>query len=211
MTAFYISLREGGSTAQEIRDFFDHDVFSSGILYKKGVIGIISHSTPGKAEAQINYYLEKLQRYPYIKSIGVSTPAIKLNEISKALNQAIIAADLSNNESNKVLHYRDLGGMKLFILLSGAPELEEFYNDIIGTLREYDQKHNTQLYETMLTCHQCNYQYKEAAKRLFTHENTIRYRINKAQELITEKAPRDDFRESFSLALKCKAEFEQYK
>lgn len=114
------------------------------------------------------------------------------------------------HEQDIVIHYRNLGAMRLFMLLSGAPELEDFYQDIIGSLIEYDNRHNSQLYETMLVCHKYRYQHKEAAKELFGHENTIRYRIAKAQEIIESKAPRDDFRETFSLALKCKVVFDRY-
>ncbi len=211
ITAFYVTLSGDSSIAQDIRNFFDRDIFSSGILYKKGVIGIVSHSDFTKANSQIQYYLDKLQSLDGIESIGISDAAIKLSEVSRALNQAIIAADLGYNEQDTVVHYRNLGIMKLFMLLSGEPELEDFYNDIIGTLLEYDEKHNSQLFETMLAYHQCGYQFKKVAKQLFVHENTIRYRISKAQEIITEKAPRDDFRESFSLALKCKTVFDRYK
>lgn len=213
ITAFYVTLsgNAGSNTAQEVRNFFDRDIFSSGILYKKGVIGIVSHSDFTKANSQIHYYLDKLQSFDGIESIGVSDAAIKLSDVSRALNQAIIAADLSYNKHDTIVFYRDLGIMKLFMLLSGEPELEDFYNDIIGTLLDYDEKHNSQLFETMLSYHQCGYQFKEVAKQLFVHENTIRYRISKAQEIITEKAPRDDFRESFSLALKCKTVFDRYK
>lgn len=47
--------------------------------------------------------------------------------------------------------------------------------------------------------------YKKTAQELFVHENTIRYRISKAEELIRAKSPADDFRETFSIAIKCKA------
>ena len=211
ITAIYVTLTESDKTAIEIRDFFDRDILASGILFKDGVLGIISHATPEKAGSQISYYTDKLKEFDNIKSIGVSDPAIKLHDVSKALNQAIAAADFSSHEDDIVLHYRDLGIMKLFMLLLGQPELEEFYNDIIGSLMEYDRKHNSQLFETMLIFHKCGYQHKETAKALFVHENTIRYRISKAQEIITAKAPRDDFRETFSLALKCKAIFDRDK
>ena len=211
ITAFYVTLASNANSAQKICDFFDRDVFSSGILYKKGVVGFISHQSPEKADEQIHYYLKKLQRYSDIESIGVSDAAIKLSDVSKALNQAIVASDMACHEHDIVIHYRNLGAMRLFMLLSGEPELEDFYNDIIGALIEYDSRHNSQLYETMLVCHKHRYQNKEAAKELFVHENTIRYRIAKAQEIIESKASRDDFRETFSLALKCKVVFDRYK
>lgn len=210
-TAFYVTLRDGSDTAGRIRDFFDRDIFSSGILYKKGVIGILSHSEPSKVESQIAYYIERLSGYENIESVGISDAAMGLSDISRALNQAIVAADLCHGQQSKIMHYHDLGSMKLFMLLSGQPELEDFYDDIIGTLIKYDETHNSQLFETMSAYHACGCQYKETAQKLFLHENTIRYRIGKVRELINEKAPRDDFKEAFSLALKCKTVFDRYR
>ena len=93
--------------------------------------------------------------------------------------------------------------MKLLMLLSDSQELEEFYEDIIMTIKDYDRENNAQLYETMCTYIRCKYQYRDTAHALFVHENTVRYRISKAIELIEAKAPEDDFRETFSIALKC--------
>ena len=39
--------------------------------------------------------------------------------------------------------------MKLLMLLSDSQELEDFYEDIIMTITDYDRKNNAQLYETM--------------------------------------------------------------
>lgn len=211
ITAFYVELAEFQHTASEVRKIFNRDMLSAGIYYQQGVVGIVSHTNPDKAADQVQYYLEKLEHISGIQSIGVSDYSMSLSEISRALNQAIMAADIGLQQDTPVLNYRELGSMKLFRLLSGNPELEDFYQDIIGTLLTYDQIHNAQLYETMYTYHKCGYQYKDTAKALFVHENTIRYRINKARELINEKASQEDFREAFSIALKCKAVIDTYK
>ena len=205
ITVFYVTLKDPDKSPKDIRDFFNRDFSSSGVIFKNGVLGIISYKSADKADSQIKYYIEKLMEFNNIRSIGVSDPAVKINDVSKAFNQAIAAADFSSDEEDIVFHYRNLGITKLFMLLAGNPELENFCSDIIGTLQDYDHNHNSQLFETMCIYRQCGYQHKDAAKLLFVHENTIRYRINKAKEIITEKAPRDDFRETFSIALKCKA------
>lgn len=211
ITAFYITLTEPHDSAPEIRDYFERDIFASGIMFNEGVLGIISHPAADKASAQVAYYIDKLMNFNGIKSIGISDAAIKLHDVSKAFNQAITAAKFNSHEGDIVQHYRDLGTMKLFLLLAGHPELEEFYNEIIGSLVDYDKKHNSQLFETMLMYKKCGYQYKDVAGKLFVHENTVRYRINKAQEIITEKSPRDDFKETFSMALQIKCILERNK
>ncbi|MBR6701127.1 MAG: PucR family transcriptional regulator ligand-binding domain-containing protein [Firmicutes bacterium] len=211
ITVFYVTMKDPGKSLNDTRDLFNRDISSSGIIFRSGVFGIISHSTADKADPQIKYYIEKLKSCNNIRSIGISDPAIRMKDVSIAFNQAIAAADFSSPDVDIVSHYKDLGIARLIMLLSGHPELEKFCSDIIGTLQEYDQQHNSQLFETMCIYRQCGYQHKDAAKLLFVHENTIRYRISKAKEIITEKAPRDDFRETFSLALKCQYILDRYK
>ena len=211
ITVFYVTMKDPGKSLNDTRDLFNRDISSSGIIFRSRVFGIISHSTADKADPQIKYYIEKLKSCNNIRSIGISDPAIRMKDVSIAFNQAIAAADFSSPDVDIVSHYKDLGIARLIMLLSGHPELEKFCSDIIGTLQEYDQQHNSQLFETMCIYRQCGYQHKDAAKLLFVHENTIRYRISKAKEIITEKAPRDDFRETFSLALKCQYILDRYK
>lgn len=205
ITVFYVTPTDHDKSLRDIRDFFNRNHSSSGIIFKNGVLGIISHTAADKADSQIEYYIDKLKGFDYIKSIGISDPAHKIIDVSKAFDQAITAADFISGKEDIVIRYSELGITKLFMLISDHPELENFCDDIIGSLQKYDEQHNSQLFETMCIYRQCGYQHKDAAKLLFVHENTIRYRISKAKEIITEKAPRDDFRETFSIALKCKA------
>ena len=206
ISVFYIIPRDNSPGENAIRDLFNMDVFCAGIRFKDGVLGLVSYDDSSQsANSRIRHYVKKLDAHNNVLAAGVSDSHIKLYNISKALNQALFAAEiaLKTAADNRVIKYEELGIMKLLILLSRSPELEEFYSDIILSLKAYDQKNNSQLFETMCAYRKCHYQYRETAHCLYVHENTVRYRISKARELIEAKAPGDDFRETFSIALKC--------
>lgn len=201
LSVFYIYFKEGSPADHALYDFFNKDILCSALYFQNGLIGLVSYGdAPEPASSRIAYYAGSLPSSDRILGMGLSEPFIKLHNISKALNQAILAAKVS---LGTLIKYEELGVMKLLMLLSDHAELEEFYEDIILSIKDYDAKNNSQLYETMCAYIKCHYQYRETAKSMFIHENTVRYRIGKAKEMIEKKAPDDDFRETFSIALKC--------
>lgn len=214
--AFYVFFNSNTeATITEVCNIFNRNVLSSGILYRKGVLGLVTctESDLEQIDDKIQYYIDKLAPLSGIASVGISDTNNKLKDAAKAINQSLTAAEigLSNNEKETIVKYHDLGTMRLLMLLSGQSELEEFSNSIIGTLIEYDKMTNSQIYTTMYAFYKNNYHYKKTAQSLFVHENTVRYRIEKAEEIIKSKSSADDFRETFSVALKCKNIIENYK
>ncbi|MDO4556173.1 MAG: PucR family transcriptional regulator ligand-binding domain-containing protein [Lachnospiraceae bacterium] len=213
---FYIFFNGNAeSTITEVCNIFNRNVLSSGILYRKGVLGLItcSESAQEQINATTQYYIDKLSHFKNIASIGISDTDNKLKDAAKAIKQSLTAAEigLRNSENESIVKYHDLGIIRLLMLLSGQLELEEFSNNIIGALMDYDKTTNSQIYNTMYTFHKNGYHYKNTAKALFVHENTVRYRIDKAKEIICSKSAADDFRETFSIAIKCKNIIENYK
>ena len=57
------------------------------------------------------------------------------------------------------------------------------YRSMLGVLIDYDQKHNTQLEETLYQYLKFDSNQKAMAESLFMHRNTINYRLNKIKEL----------------------------
>ena len=61
----------------------------------------------------------------------------------------------------------------------------------LGALRSYDEKNATALYETALCYARCHGDAALAAKRLFQHPNTVRYRMQKAKVLLCGEGAED--------------------
>lgn len=77
--------------------------------------------------------------------------------------------------------YHDLG---IFKLLIEIPEkvLTSFYDEILGELCAYDNRHSAELLKT-LDIYLENGNITHTAENLFTHRHTIRYRLAKIKEL----------------------------
>lgn len=135
----------------------------------------------------------------------------RLHDISEVIKQSMAASKLcpshtytSTLSKVSIQKYSDLGISRLLYLIAAHPETEGFARSVISVLQEYDEATNSQIYDTMLSFHANDHNYKKTATSIFVHENTVRYRINKAKELIESVSSVDDFKETFSIALKCK-------
>lgn len=83
--------------------------------------------------------------------------------------------------------YIDYKGLGVYQLLYHLPDTEEvrgYRDQYIVPLLEYDQKHHSQLYETIKVYFKYNRNVKKASAELITHYNTVSYRVERVCELL---------------------------
>ena len=61
--------------------------------------------------------------------------------------------------------------------------MEQFVEDLLQPVFEYDRAKNGELINTLKTYYEVNRNLKMTSKRMLTHYNTILYRIRKIEEL----------------------------
>lgn len=92
-----------------------------------------------------------------------------------------------NDNDHSVLAYNDLGIIKLFSDEScriNHVYTNELYQNFLQPMLVYDETHTADLYNTILTFFANNLSYKSTSQSLFIHVNTLRARIEKAEELL---------------------------
>ena len=107
-------------------------------------------------------------------------------------------------EQNHVLFYDDLGLLRVL----GHPLLREdalaYANEVLGALEEHDSNQRGDLIDTVRVYFASGGNLKRVSELLFTHYNTIIYRINRIRDVygIDLRDPETAF--NFQLALKIK-------
>jgi purine catabolism regulator len=104
---------------------------------------------------------------------------------------------VSYNQAKKIHHisaicelrgicidYVRLGVFQLLYLLPDSEEVREFRDRFILPLVEYDKKNGTMLLHTLGIFFKHNRNAKKTSRELFTHYNTINYRIERVFELL---------------------------
>lgn len=104
----------------------------------------------------------------------------------------------------KIKYFEDLGIYKILCQEQLREELERFYSYAIETLVEYDKKKSTELIKTLEAYFENNGNLKKMADVLFTHYNTISYRINRIEEITGISLENSSERLSIEIALKIK-------
>jgi purine catabolism regulator len=132
-------------------------------------------------------------------TIGIGRPssdALKLHLSYEEARQALtIGAKVWG--SGAVTHFDDLGVYRILHHHTDKAELDAFAEEVLGKLIDYDRKRNTDLVDTLDVLMDCNLNISVAARRLYLHYNSLRYRLQKIEELIGPFV--DDAHQRFNL------------
>lgn len=118
-------------------------------------------------------------------TIGVGTPIKDYLNLRASYFQANEAIGYANSEENgAVCYYENFMVDQLLGCIPDKQVLEDFARLSIGSLRDYDQEHGTNLVETLEIYFECNANVSIAAKKLFLHRNSLIYRMERIKEIL---------------------------
>jgi purine catabolism regulator len=102
----------------------------------------------------------------------------------------------------KVATYRDLGSFQLLLSLQDNDALRLFCDSILGPIENGEGHYGGELMRSLEAFIEENGQWERAAKRLYCHRHTLRYRIRKVEELTGRDLASARDRIEFWLALR---------
>lgn len=102
----------------------------------------------------------------------------------------------------RIVEFEKLGIYKIFCQDHLKEELVSFYSSTLKELVEYDRKRDTELVKTLQVYFDTNGNLKRMSELLFTHYNTILYRINRIQEITSKDLESEHDRYGLQTALK---------
>jgi DNA-binding PucR family transcriptional regulator len=76
----------------------------------------------------------------------------------------------------------------------------EYSRSIVNKVRDYDEKYNMEVLNTVLMYLKCDYDIIKTSQELFLHKNTIRYRLKKIESIIDNS--NSDCMEQLSMAIR---------
>jgi purine catabolism regulator len=79
--------------------------------------------------------------------------------------------------------YRDLGSFQLLLSLQDEQALRLFCDSILDPIETGEGHYGGELMRSLEAFIECNGQWEKAAKRLYCHRHTLRYRIRRVEEL----------------------------
>jgi purine catabolism regulator len=117
---------------------------------------------------------------------------------------AMEAAALANGASPKVASYRDLGAFQLLLSLQDDDALRLYCDSVLGPLEDASGEYGDELIRSLEAFIEQNGQWEKAARELYCHRHTLRYRIRRVEQLTGRDLTSARDRIEFWLALRAR-------
>jgi purine catabolism regulator len=116
------------------------------------------------------------------------------HEARCAMEARVLGAGASNGGSNgsgrarpagarRVATFADLGSFQLLLSLQDSDALRLYCDSLLAPIEQGEGHYGGELRRSLEAFIECNGQWEAAARRLFCHRHTLRYRIRKIEEL----------------------------
>jgi purine catabolism regulator len=124
------------------------------------------------------------------------------HEARCALEAAALAAD--GAAAPPVASYRDLGAYELLLALQDDDALRLYCDSVLGPLEDSSGDYGDELMRSLEAFIEQNGQWERAARELFCHRHTLRYRIRRVEQLTGRDLSTARDRIEFWLALRAR-------
>jgi purine catabolism regulator len=115
--------------------------------------------------------------------MGIGRVCNNIENISKSFKEAKTACRVSI-ALNRICDYEGLGSYSLLVELLEFEETKVFLEQLIYPLVNYDKDNNASLLETLGFFINTNCSYRETARRMHVHHNTVRYRLGVIEDIL---------------------------
>lgn len=117
---------------------------------------------------------------------------------------ALEATSIADGEAPAVASHRDLGAFTLLLALSDDDALRLYSDDLLDPIERTEGEYGGELLRSLEAFIESNGNWERAARRLYCHRHTLRYRIRKIEELTGRDLGRATDRIELWLALRAR-------
>lgn len=111
------------------------------------------------------------------------TPVVSLRRAFHEARCALEATALANGHGPDVASHRDLGAFTLLLSLQDDEALRTYSENLLAPISEGEGEYGPELLRSLEAFIERNGQWERAARDLFCHRHTLRYRIRRIEEL----------------------------
>lgn len=134
--------------------------------------------------------------------VGRAVPIVDARRSYHEARCTVEALAFGLGQGAKITTYRDLGSFQLLLSLQDDEALKLFCDSVLGAIEQSEGYYGGELMRSLEAFIEENGQWERAAKRLFCHRHTLRYRIKRVEELTGRNLGTARDRIEFWLALR---------
>ncbi len=150
-------------------------------LYHKATLVVLT----GASRQSLSALSESFSQLEELQSciIGISSQGKGRTMLSKLYQQAEHALRAAEIQEEQMVWYDEMGILALIFAVPDRQLLEQLAQNKLQVFEAYDEKHHACLVETLFYYLRTGGSLSATAEKLYTHRNTIGYRMNKIREL----------------------------
>jgi purine catabolism regulator len=129
---------------------------------------------------------------------------VPFEQLLQGVREARYALQLCRSDGRAQAEFADLGTYQLLLSLQEPEALRTFADSVLASLDRYDEDHDGELVPSLRAFLERNARWEAAAKDLFIHRHTLRYRVRKIEDLSGRRLASARDRMEFFLALRAR-------
>lgn len=132
--------------------------------------------------------------------VGIGSRRMDISQLSVSYQRAKAAVHMAEREKKAVIKFDDCGLYRLLYMVGDSEILREMETEKLAPLVEYDQKHHGNYVQTLQSYLKYNGSIQEVAKELYTHRNTVLYRMSNIKKLLANDLETPEERLPYQIA-----------
>ncbi len=116
--------------------------------------------------------------------VGIGSQRMDISQLSVSYHRAKAAARIAMKGKNRVVQFDECGLDRLLYTTADPDVLREMEEETLAVLEAYDARHHASYVETLQSYLKHNGSIQAVAAELYTHRNTVLYRIGNIKKLL---------------------------
>lgn len=140
--------------------------------------------------------------------VGVGSCVSDISNLAISYHRAEAAAKMAMRTKTELLQFEEMGMYRLLYTCADEGLLRELRKETLEPLEAYDKKHNSNYVETLRYYLELDGSIQAMAREMYTHRNTIIYRVNNIKKLLGTDLSTPQERLPYQMALLIRSMFD---
>ena len=132
--------------------------------------------------------------------VGIGSRCIDISQLSVSYQRAKAATQMAVTHKKQVVKFDDCGLFRLLYRVEDKKILEEIERECLEALEEYDRRYHADYVETLKSYLKHNGSIQAVAAELYTHRNTVLYRIGNIRKILGNELKTPEERLPYQIA-----------
>ena len=133
-------------------------------------------------EGMLNRAHKRMPDRPFY--VGIGSLVTDIENLAVSYRRAEAAARMAMRTKTTLLQFDGMGMYRLLYSCTDTGLLAQIQRDTLSVLEEHDRRHNSNYVETLQSYLEFDGSIQAMAQNMFTHRNTIIYRMNNIKKLL---------------------------